>query len=72
MTFLDAAYEVLKQAGQPLHYTELANRALAAGLLDTRGQTPKATMDSRLYVDTQRPASRFRRVGLAGVACLFS
>jgi len=55
MTFLDAAYEILKQAGQPLHYTLIAQRALAAGLLDTRGQTPEATMGSRLYVDTKRP-----------------
>jgi restriction system protein len=61
-TFLDAAYEILKQAGQPLHYAEIANRALAAGLLDTRGQTPEATMGSRLYVDTKRSGSRFRRV----------
>jgi len=30
MTFLDAAYEVLKQAGQPLHHAEIVNRALAA------------------------------------------
>ncbi len=62
MTFLDAAYQILKQAGQPLHYTDIAARALAAGLLDTQGQTPEATMGSRLYVDTQRPTSRFRRV----------
>ena len=62
MTFLEAALEILKQAGQPLHYTEITERALAAGLVDTRGQTPEATMGSRLYVDTKRPASRFRRV----------
>ena len=62
MTFLEAAYEILKQAGQPLHYAVLAERALAAGLVDTTGQTPEATMGSRLYVDTKRPDSRFRRV----------
>jgi restriction system protein len=62
MTFLDAAYEILKRAGQPLHYAEITARTLAAGLLDTRGQTPEATMGSRLYVDTKRPGSRFRRV----------
>jgi len=61
MTFLDAAYEILKQAGEPLHHTEIAQRALAAGLVDTRGQTPEATMGSRLYVDTKRRDSRFRR-----------
>jgi hypothetical protein len=37
MNFLDAAYEVLKQAGRPLHYSEMTSRALAAGLLNTRG-----------------------------------
>ena len=63
MNFLDAAYQVLAQAGQPLHYSEIASRALAAGLLDTSGQTPEATMGSRLYVDTKRPGSRFRRAG---------
>jgi restriction system protein len=62
MTFLDAAYEILKQTGAPLHYAKIANRALAAGMLDTRGQTPDATMGSRLYVDTKRSGSRFRRV----------
>jgi restriction system protein len=62
MTFLDAAYEILRRASQPLHYAEIASRALAASLLAPRGQTPEATMGSRLYVDTQRPGSRFRRV----------
>ena len=63
MQFKDAAYEVLKQAGEPLHYNEIAQRALEAELLKTRGQTPEATMGSRLYVDTKKPSSRFRRVG---------
>jgi restriction system protein len=62
MNFLNAAYQILKQARQPLHYTEITTRALAAGILDTKGQTPEATMGSRLYVDTKRPNSRFRRV----------
>lgn len=62
MNFLDTAYEVLKQAGKPLHYLEIARRGQTAGLLDTQGQTPEASMGSRLYVDTKRPDSRFRRV----------
>lgn len=62
MNFLDAAFEILKQAKTPLHYIEITNRAMATGLLDTKGQTPEATMGSRLYVDTKRPDSRFRRV----------
>ena len=62
MTFLDAAYQVLQQAGQPLHYIQITERAIAAGLIDTAGRTPEATMGSRLYVDVKRPGSRFRKV----------
>jgi restriction system protein len=63
MTFLDAAYEVLREAGQPLHYIEITERAIVADLIDTQGQTPEATMGSRLYVAIKRPGTRFRKVG---------
>ena len=62
MNFLDAAYEILQKAGTPLHYAEITRRSIAANILDTKGQTPEATMGSRLYVDTKLPNSRFRRV----------
>jgi hypothetical protein len=62
MNFLDAAHRILSQAREPLHYTEITSRALQANILDTKGQTPDASMGSRLYVDTKRPNSRFRRV----------
>ncbi len=62
MNFLEAAYHILKEAGQPLHYTEIAQRALAQQLILPKGQTPEATMGSRLYVDTKKAGSRFRRV----------
>ena len=62
MNFLDAAYEVLREAKEPLGYIEITNRALSKKILDTKGQTPEATMGSRLYVDTKRPNSRFKRV----------
>ena len=60
MQFKDAAYEILKKAGQPLHYKEIAARAKEAGLLETLGRTPEATMGSLLYTDTINPDSRFR------------
>lgn len=62
MTFLEAAYEILTKAGKPLHYADIARQAIAAGLLEPRGQTPEATMGSRLYVDVKRPGSRFQRI----------
>lgn len=61
MNFLDAAYQVLKEAGKPLHYTEINQRALAQQLIIPKGQTPAATMGSRLYVDTKKLDSLFKR-----------
>jgi restriction system protein len=61
MNFLDAAYHILKEANQALHYGEITRRALAQQLITPKGQTPEATMGSRLYVDTQKANSRFRR-----------
>lgn len=61
MQFKDAAYEILKQAGKPLHYNEITDRALKAGILETSGQTPHASMGALLYTDTLKPNSRFRR-----------
>lgn len=63
MNFLDAAYHVLTSAETPLHYSEIAKRALAEDILTTSGLTPDATMGSRLYVDTKRKNSRFVRAG---------
>lgn len=61
MNFLEAAYEILKDAGKPLHYTEISQQALAKQLITPKGSTPAATMGSRLYVDTKKPDTRFKR-----------
>ncbi|MBM3150471.1 MAG: hypothetical protein FJZ88_10675, partial [Chloroflexi bacterium] len=68
MTFLDAAHEILKQAGQPLHYREIARRAYEQGLIKSTGKTPEVTMNAQLAVNTKRaeeggPPSRFVRAG---------
>lgn len=68
MTFLDAAHEILKQAGQPLHYREIARRSLEQGLIESRGKTPEATMNAQLAVNIKwaeegGPPSPFVRVG---------
>ena len=70
MQFKDAAYEILKQAGEPLHYNEITDRALEKDILTTTGQTPHATMGSRLYTDTLREESLFRRAGKKGYFAL--
>lgn len=61
MQFKDAAYEILKQADEPLYYNEITDRALEAKIRTTTGQTPHATMGALLYTDTLKEISRFRR-----------
>jgi len=63
MTYLEAAYTILKQSGKPLHYKEITRRALEQGFIEPRGLTPEATMGSRLYTDTKQEGSRFVRTG---------
>jgi restriction system protein len=62
---LDAAAEVLRRAGKPLHYAEITRLMLDSGLWNTDGKTPDATINARLAVDIKRngSASRFQRTG---------
>ena len=48
MTFIEAAAEVLRLAGKPLHYKEITERAIAKNLLSHVGKTPEVTMSHRL------------------------
>jgi hypothetical protein len=36
MQFKDAAYAILKKSGQPLHYKEIADKAMEVRLLNNR------------------------------------
>lgn len=68
MSFLAAAEEILGQASGPLHYRDIARRALESGLIKTSGLTPEATMAAQIITDIQRHAkrgdeSRFVRTG---------
>ncbi len=48
MTFIEAAAEVLRQAGKPLHYKEITELAITGNLLSHVGKTPEVTMSHRL------------------------
>jgi hypothetical protein len=48
MTFLEAAIEVLREAGEPLHFSEVAKRAVEGNLLSHVGRDPEAAMQSCL------------------------
>lgn len=49
MTFLDAAFQILKSTGRPLTVREITEHALKQGLIDTCGKTPAASMSAALY-----------------------
>jgi hypothetical protein len=48
MTFTEAAVEVLRSAGKPLHYKQITEIAIERNLLSHVGKTPETTMSSRL------------------------
>ncbi|MGA2060132.1 MAG: HTH domain-containing protein [Thermoguttaceae bacterium] len=55
-SFLDLAYDVLKQAVKPLTYQEIWQVAQEKGLstkVETAGKTPWQTLGARLYVDVR-------------------
>ena len=60
LSFADAAEWVLNQSTdqQPLHYTEITQRALKRGLLRTEGRTPAATMYSGILTEIRRNEAR--------------
>ena len=58
MSFLDAAERVLREAGDSLHYEEIAKRALAAGLIRTGSKTPAATLTASVSMDIRRRNER--------------
>lgn len=70
MNVLEAAVQVLKEAGSPLHVKEITNRILANGLWSAKGKTPEATVHARLAVDVKKKgtSSAFVRVAPATFA----
>lgn len=64
LTAIQAAYQVLQEAGEPLQAGELAGRMLAQGLWKTQGSTPGQTIASAIAMDIKHngQSSGFRRV----------
>jgi len=64
-TFKGVAYEILKEAGTPLHTSVITKIALKKGWLKTAGKTPEATMNAQLVVDTNKKGlkSLFKKTG---------
>lgn len=62
MTFLEAAIEVLRREGKPLHFKELTRLAIKYDLLSVVGRDPEQMMQTRLQAEVRRPTSELTRV----------
>ncbi|MDP3939120.1 MAG: HTH domain-containing protein [Deltaproteobacteria bacterium] len=64
-TFLDLAYEVLKQSSKPLTYQEIWQASKTMNIdFTTEGKTPWQTLGAYLYVQVRdNPSSKFIKVG---------
>lgn len=64
-SFKELAYQILKDAGRPLHSKEITKIAVERGWLKTAGKTPEATMNAQLVVDinSKKERSRFKKSG---------
>lgn len=64
LSMREAALQILKKAGRPLHYREITRRAIRLGLIRPEGRTPALTLRARVGDDMNRnPDSPFIRVG---------
>jgi hypothetical protein len=60
----EAAHQILKKAGRPLHYREITRRAIRLGMIRPEGRTPALTLRARMGDDMNRnPETPFVRVG---------
>ncbi|NUO49243.1 MAG: hypothetical protein HOV80_10345, partial [Polyangiaceae bacterium] len=57
MTFTDAAAEVLRLIGRPLHYKEITDFAIERNLLSHVGKSPEVTMGARLAALMKKESS---------------
>jgi hypothetical protein len=54
MTFTEAAAEVLRVAGKPLHFKDITQMAIERNLLSHVGKTPDVTMGARLSLQIKK------------------
>ena len=55
MTFFDASLKILREAGGgPLHYREIARKAIESGYIKPAGRTPEATIGALLYTHIKK------------------
>ena len=70
MTFYEAALEVLRRSGRPLHYKKITEIAIRDNLLSHVGKTPEVTMSARLNQEVKRQDFAALEKKRPGVFCL--
>lgn len=64
-SFKDIAYQILEEAGKPLHSKEITKIALERDWLKTAGKTPEATMNAQLVIDINNKKGKSRFIKTA-------
>jgi hypothetical protein len=64
MTFTEAAIEVLRREGKPLHFRKLAEIAVRENLLDHVGKVPEETMAGQLAAHCRLPKTERRVIAV--------
>jgi len=59
----DAAYLVLQEAGEPLHYREITNRIVAKGWYETKSKTPEISVCAAITANIKSENAKFVRAG---------
>ena len=65
MKTIDAAYEALREAGEPLRARAIAERSIARGLWKTKGKTPWNTVARDIQADIKENGERSRFLQVA-------
>lgn len=58
LSMVNAAFEILRNAGVPLHYKEITRTAIEKGLINSSGLTPEASLLSALNRENSRRIQR--------------
>src|SRR5512136_751769 len=64
MTFTEAAIEVLRREGKPLHFRKIAELAAREDLLDHVGKVPEETMAQQLVAHCRLPRADRRLIAV--------
>jgi ribonuclease E len=64
MTFIEAAIEVLRREGRPLHYEKITELAIKYRILSHVGKNPESTMSTRLSIQARGNRSQSQLVRL--------